>query len=201
MTEEIDFKNNGGLYMRETTKKLTLSAMFIAIGMVLPFFTGQIPAIGKMLLPMHIPVFLCGLICGWQYGLVVGLVLPLMRSVVVGMPVLFPTAVAMAFELATYGFVSGLIYGRSRWQCVIALYRAILAAMIAGRAVWGLAQIVLLGLSDGSFTWQAFMAGAFFNAIPGIIIQLILLPTIMVALNRTGLVPFHKTQPVPENVE
>lgn len=187
--------------MKETTKKLTLSAMFISIGLVLPIFTGQIPTIGNMLLPMHIPVFLCGLICGWQYGLVVGLVLPLMRTALFGMPVLFPTAIAMAFELATYGFVSGWIYGHSRWQCVIALYRSIIAAMIAGRAVWGVVQVILLGVSGGGFTWQMFMAGAFLNAIPGIIIQLILLPTVMVALNRTGLVRFHKAQTVVEKVE
>lgn len=186
---------------KETTKKLTLSAMFIAIGIVLPLFTGHIPAIGNMLLPMHIPVFLCGLICGWQYGLVVGFVLPLMRTAIFGMPVLFPTAIAMAFELATYGFVSGFIYGRSRWQCVIALYRSIIAAMIAGRAVWGVAQVVLLGISGGSFTWSMFMAGAFFKAVPGIIIQLILLPTVMVALNRTGLVRFHNAKLEPEKAE
>lgn len=185
----------------ETTKKLTLSAMFIALGIVLPFFTGQIPAIGNMLLPMHIPVFLCGLICGWQYGLVIGFVLPLMRSVVFGMPVLFPTAISMAFELAAYGFVSGFIYGHSRWQCVVALYRSIIAAMVTGRVVWGVVQIVLLGISGGAFTWKMFMAAAFFNAIPGIILQLILIPTVMVALNRTGLVRFHKADAEPERAD
>ena len=90
--------------------KLGLSAMFMALGLVLPFFTGQIQNIGNMLLPMHIPVFLCGLICGWKYGAVVGFILPLMRSVLFGMPVMFPNAVAMAFELMTYGLVVGLIY-------------------------------------------------------------------------------------------
>ena len=83
--------------MNDKIKKLTLSAMFLAIGMILPFFTGQIPRIGNMLLPMHIPVLLCGLICGWQYGAAVGLVLPLLRSMTLGMPPLFPTATAMAF--------------------------------------------------------------------------------------------------------
>ncbi|MCM1388000.1 MAG: ECF transporter S component [Bacillus sp. (in: Bacteria)] len=178
--------------MKETTKNLTLSAMFIAIGLILPIFTGQIPQIGNMLLPMHIPVFLCGLICGWKYGAAVGFVLPLMRSVIFGMPVLFPAAVAMSFELATYGFVAGLLYGISRWQCIRALYRSIIIAMFAGRAVWGVMQIILLGISGSAFTWQMFMAGAFFNAIPGIIIQLILLPAVMLALHRTGLVKFRK---------
>lgn len=187
--------------MNETTKKLCLSAMFIALGLVLPLFTGQIPQIGSMLLPMHIPVFLCGLICGWKYGAVTGLVLPLMRSVIFGMPVLFPTATAMAFELATYGLVAGLLYGISHWQCIRALYRSILVAMIAGRAVWGVVQMILLGITGGSFTWQMFMAGAFFNAIPGIILQLILIPTVMLALNRTGLVPFRTHKSAAEAAE
>lgn len=175
-----------------TIKNLTLSAMFLAIGLVLPMLTGQIQQIGNMLLPMHIPVFLCALICGWKYGVAVGTVLPLLRSVMFGMPVLFPTAIAMCFELATYGLVAGFLYGRSRWQCVVALYRSMLLAMITGRIVWGFMQILLLGISGSAFTWQMFMAGAFLNALPGIVLQLVLVPSVMVALNRTRLVRFKQ---------
>ena len=177
--------------MSKTTKNLTLSAMFLAIGMVLPFLTGQIPQIGNMMLPMHIPVLLCGLICGWQYGAVLGFVLPLLRYLVFGMPVLFPTGIAMAFELMTYGLVIGHVYSRSRWKCIIALYRALIAAMLAGRLVWAAAQVILLGVSGSVFTVQMFLAGAFLNAVPGIIIQLVLIPVVMAALGRTGLVHFH----------
>lgn len=177
--------------MGKTTKKLTLSAMFLAIGMVLPFLTGQIPEVGNMMLPMHIPVLLCGLICGWQYGAVLGFVLPLIRYFVFGMPVLFPTGTAMAFELMTYGLVIGLVYSVSRWKCIISLYRALIAAMIAGRIVWAAAQMILLGVSGSAFTLKMFLAGAFFNAVPGIIIQLVLIPTVMAALGMTGLVHFH----------
>ena len=126
--------------MHTKIKNLTLAALFLALGLVLPFFTGQIPQIGSMLLPMHLPVFLCGLICGWQYGAAVGFVVPLLRSVLFGMPPLFPTATSMAFELLTYGLVVGLLYSRSRWQCIRALYRCLIAAMLAGRAVWGVVQ-------------------------------------------------------------
>lgn len=178
--------------MQKTTKKLTLSAMFMALGMVLPFLTGQIQQIGNMLLPMHLPVFLCGLICGWKYGMVVGFILPLLRSATFGMPVLYPMALAMAFELATYGLVAGMLYERSRWKCVRALYRSLIAAMLAGRIVWGIAEIVLLGISGSTFTWQMFLSGALLNAIPGIVIQLILIPGIMLALNKTGMVPLKE---------
>lgn len=177
--------------MSKTTKNLTLSAMFLAIGMVLPFLTGQIPQIGNMMLPMHIPVLLCGVICGWKYGAVLGFILPLIRYMVFGMPVLFPTGMAMAFEMLTYGLVIGLLYSLSRWKCIVSLYRALIAAMIAGRLVWAVAQMVLLGVSGGAFTMKMFLAGAFFNAVPGIITQLVLIPAVMVALGRTGMVQFH----------
>lgn len=178
--------------MSETTKKLTLSAMFLAIGMVLPFLTGQIPQIGNMMLPMHIPVLLCGLICGWQYGAAIGLCLPIIRYMVFGMPVLFPTGIAMAVELMTYGLVIGLMYSLSKWKCIVSLYRALITAMLAGRLVWAAAQMILLGISGSAFTMKMFLAGAFFNAVPGIIIQLILIPAVMVALGRTGLVQFQR---------
>ena len=164
--------------------------MFMAIGLVLPMLTGNIPQIGNMLLPMHIPVFLCGLICGWPYGLAVGAILPLMRSFLWGMPPLYPVALAMTFELATYGLVAGFLYNRSKWQCLVALYRSLILAMLAGRIVWGAAEVILLGIFGNAFTWQAFMAGAILNALPGIIIQLTLIPALLVALNKTGLVKF-----------
>lgn len=181
------------------TKNLALSAMFVAVGLVLPFLTGQIPQIASMLLPMHIPVFLCCLICGWKYGTMVGFILPLLRSFLFSMPIIFPNAISMAFELAAYGFIAGFLYGRSRWQCIWAIYRSIITAMIGGRIVWAAAQIILLGLGGSAFTWKMFISGAFLNAIPGIIVQLILIPVVMVALNRADLVCFRKTK--AENAE
>ena len=105
------------------TKKLTLAAMFFAIGIILRFFIGQIPLIGQMLLPMHIPGLLCGLRVGWQLGLAVGFFLPLVRGMLFGMPALFPNGIGMAFEMATYGLVIGYLYSHSRWQCIKSLYR------------------------------------------------------------------------------
>lgn len=188
MSDEKNRKPGTG----SSVKNMTLTAMFLAIGMILPFFTGQIPQIGSMLLPMHLPVFLCALICGWKYGAVMAFILPLFRSAIFTMPPMYPVAVAMAFELATYALVAGLLYERSRWQCVKALYKCIIIAMLAGRAVWGVAMLILLGIKGNQFTFQAFLSGAFINAIPGIVIQLILIPVIMVALDRAKLVPFRR---------
>ena len=171
-------------------QNLALAALFMAAGLVLPFLTGQIPQIGSMLLPMHLPVLLCGLVCGWQYGALVGAVLPLVRYLLFGMPPVFPTGVAMCFELAAYGFLAGWLYAHSRWKCVKALYACLIPAMIGGRLVWGVVEVVLLGLTGSAFTWSAFLAGAVLNAVPGIILQLVFIPAFMVALDRTGFCRF-----------
>ncbi len=157
---------------------LSVSAMLMALGMVLPFLTGQIPEIGNMLLPMHIPVFLCAMICGWQYGVSVGFILPLLRGWIFGAPPFFPNGLGMAFELATYGLIAGLLYVNSK-KDLFAIYRSLIIAMLAGRAVWGVARVVMLGLGNIPFSFQMFLAGAFLNAIPGLIIQLILIPAIL----------------------
>lgn len=177
------------IFVMNNVKKLAVTAMLFAVGMVLPFFIGQIPAIGKMLLPMHIPVLLCGFIVGWQYGALIGFLLPIVRGLVFGMPPLYPNAVAMAFEMAAYGFVSGYLYSHARWQCTKMLYISLVTAMLAGRIVWAFAEVILLGIGGNIFTWKMFATGAFLNAIPGIIVQLTLIPLIMVALRRAKVVP------------
>lgn len=172
------------------TFSLVLSALFLGLCLVLPMITGGIPAIGNMLLPMHIPVLFCGLICGWQYGAIVGFIAPLLRSVLFGMPPMYPVALAMAFELAAYGLLIGLLYARLHRRGVAGVYMALVPAMIGGRLVWGLAEIVLLGLAGNAFTMQAFLSGALLSAVPGILVQLILIPAIMAGLDRTGVVKF-----------
>lgn len=178
--------------MKQTIKNLTLTAMFLALGLILPFFTGQIPQIGNMLLPMHIPVLMCGFICGWQYGGTIGFILPLLRFMLFGMPPIYPIGIAMAFELATYGVLSGILFSHSRWKCIVSLYRCLIIAMIGGRIVWGIVRMVISAAGGVMFSWKLFMAGAFFNAIPGIIVQLVLIPTVMLALEKTGIVRFHR---------
>ena len=164
-------------------KNLTLAAMFLALGLVLPFLTGQIPQIGVMLSPMHYPVLLCGFICGWQYGALVGFICPLLRSVLFGMPPM-PSAIPMAFELMTYGCLAGLIYSFFKEKNLTAICVTLVLAMLGGRIVWGIAQMVMHGVRGTAFTFSAFLAGAFTNAFVGIVLQLILIPLIMVAVNK-----------------
>lgn len=182
--------------MNQKTKDLVSAALCVALGLIVPQvfhlipFVGAVPNLGGVFLPMHIPVLLCGLICGWQQGAVVGFVLPLLRSALFGAPAFYPMATGMAFELMTYGLVAGLLYGLSKWHCLLALYRSLVLAMLAGRVVWGIVQTIQMGVFGNGFTLQMFLAGAFINAIPGILAQLILIPAVMLALGRTGLVPF-----------
>ncbi len=177
------------------TKKLvlniSLSGMFLALAFVLPFLTGQIPEIGKMLLPMHIPVLLCGFICGAPYGLLVGFVAPILRSLALGMPLLFPTATAMAFELAVYGFMAGLLY-KALPKKKINIYASLVGAMVVGRVIWGFVMLCLLGFDATKFTLSAFWAGAVANAIPGIIVQIIFIPIIVMLLEKARLIANEK---------
>lgn len=168
------------------TRTMILSAMFLALTYVLPFLTGQIQQIGSMLCPMHIPVILCGFICGWPWGLLVGIIAPLLRSITLGMPPLFPTAICMAFELATYGAVSGLLH-KILPKKKVSVYISLISAMLLGRLVWGAAMFICMGINGGSFGFSAFIAGAITNAIPGIILQIVLVPIVVMLLDNANL--------------
>jgi thiamine transporter ThiT len=186
------------LYGKDTSMKskklvlnVSLSGMFLALAYVMPFLTGQIPEIGSMLCPMHIPVLLCGFVCGAPYGLVVGLVAPVLRSLTLGMPPLFPTATAMAFELAVYGLMAGLLY-KALPKKKINIYTSLIGAMIIGRIVWGVVMFCIMGFDMTKFGIAAFWAGAVVNAIPGIIAQIILIPMFIMVLEKAKLMPNKK---------
>lgn len=168
---------------KKAIKKLAVVALLLAIGLVLPFFTMQIKQIGKMLLPMHIPVILCGFLCGYKYGAILGAVLPILRSLLFSMPQFYPNAVGMMFELAIYGLVTGLLYAKlkdKKGGIIITL----IGAMLSGRIVWGLIRGILSVAAGGAFTLELFMAGAFVEALPGIILQIVLIPIIVLALKK-----------------
>ena len=163
--------------------KMILSSLFLALAYVMPFFTGQIPEIGSMLCPLHLPILLCGFLCGWPWGLAVGFLAPLFRSLILGMPPLFPTALCMAFELAAYGAITGIMH-RILPRKKPYIYVSLITAMLFGRLVWGAAMFVFMGINGGSFTFAAFLAGAFTNAIPGILVQILLIPVLVMVLDQ-----------------
>lgn len=160
-------------------KNLILSAMFLALGVVLPLFTTQIKEIGDSLLPMHIPVLLCGALCGWKYGAVIGFILPFFRSIIFSMPPIYPNAVWMAFELLAYGAVFGFLYNNAKRKNVLTLYLSLISALLAGRIVWAIVKTLLLSFAGKTFTFSAFLMGGFVDAIPGLALQLVLVPLVV----------------------
>lgn len=170
-----------------SAKKITYSAVCLALAIVLPYITGNIPEIGSMLCPMHIPVLLCGFICGPFYAGAVGFIAPILKSVISGgMPPMFPAAIAMAFELLAYGALSGLLNNvlpRKNGY----IYLSLVMAMLGGRVMWGIVRFVLATVSAEVFTFEAFLAGAITSAIPGIILHILLIPVCVMALRRANL--------------
>lgn len=163
--------------------KLTLSAMFLALALLLPFLTGQIQQIGSMLCPMHLPVLLCGFFCGAPWGLAVGFIAPLLRSALFSMPPMFPKAFCMAFELATYGVIAGWLHHKLPKR-KLTVYLTLLTAMIAGRLVWGILMFACLGFDVSKFGFHAFLSGAVIEAVPGILLQLLFIPILVISLEK-----------------
>ena len=167
-------------------KKLVFTAVCAALCLVLPMAFHSIPNAGQVILPMHIPVLLCGLVCGWPNGLLCGLIGPLLSSVITGMP---PAAMlpSMMVECAAYGMVSGLgmKYVRTG-KSVTDLYISMIAAMVLGRVVAGFAKAWIFTPGVAPFAW---VTTSLVTGIPGIVIQLVLMPLVVTALTRARLIP------------
>ena len=169
------------------TKRLVLTAVNIALCLVLPMAFHSIPNGGKIMLPMHIPVLLCGMVCGAPYGAVCGLLGPMLSSVLTGMPTaaLLP---AMMVECAAYGLTTGLMLRLVRTGKTYAdLYLSLVAAMLVGRLVSGVTKALFF--MAGQYTMQAWIAASFVTALPGIVLQLAVVPSIVYYLMRAGLIP------------
>ncbi len=164
-------------------QKLTLAAVCLALCLVLPFLTGNIPQIGNALCPMHIPVFLCAFLCGPWWAAGIGFMAPLLRFLLVGMPPIFPTGLAMAFELMSYGVIAGLLYRRLPGKPVY-IYVSLLGAMVGGRIIWGIARALMSGAAGAAFTWALFLADGFINALWGIALHILLIPVVVMALKK-----------------
>ena len=167
-------------------KKMVLTALFIAVGLVLPMAFHSIPNAGSIFLPMHIPVLICGLVCGFPYGLICGIGTPLLSSMLTGMP---PAAFlpSMLCELAMYGFAASMIMHFIRIKNkYVQVYVALIGAMIAGRVVYGILNALIF--RAGSYSLQIWMASAFVTALPGVAIQILLIPPVIFALEKAKLI-------------
>lgn len=169
--------------MYAAKKNVMTAALFLSLGLILPFFTMQLPQFGNMLLPMHIPILLCGFICGPRYGAFVGLLTPVLRSLLFGLPPLFPIALLMAFELTAYGFMTGWLSHRFPRKPVY-LWLSLIIAMLVGRLAWGMAAYVLFSFGETALTWQHFLNATILLAIPGIALQLLIIPPLVLMIDR-----------------
>ena len=168
---------------KKILKDFMISLIFFAVAMVLPFWTGQIPEIASMVCPMHIPILLWGYYCGGFWGAVTGAVAALVRGAAFGMPQLFPNAVCMAFELAAYGLVMGIL--REKWKDVkLGVFAMLAAAMVIGRVVWGIAMFACMGFNPAKFGFGDFITGAVTNTTPGIAVQFALIPIFVMTINN-----------------
>lgn len=168
--------------MKSTTKKLVSCALCIAIGVLLPMAFHVIPNGGSIFLPMHIPVLICGLFCGAPYGLACGIFTPFLSSMITGMPpaMILPQ---MMIELAVYGLVTGLCEKHIILKNEISkLYMSLIIAMLAGRIMNGFVNTCIL--STQGYTLSVFMTASFITCLPGIILQLIVVPVLVRILNR-----------------
>lgn len=168
-------------------KKSIITAICIALCYVVPLLFHGVQNAGRVFLPMHLPVFLCGLICGWQYGLLCGLAGPALSSLLTSMP---PVAIlpSMMLELAVYGCVSGLMMRFIRTKNTYAdLYISLIAALLCGRVVAGLMQALIF--SKGAYSMTAWVSGYVVTSWPGTLIQLVLLPSVVFALMKAHLIP------------
>jgi len=168
-------------------RKMVYAAICLALAMVLPFLTGQIPQFGKMLCPMHIPAFLCGFICGPVWGALIGFIAPLLRYLIFGMPILIPTGLSMAFELAVYGALAGILYKKLPKKNVY-IYVTLVVSMLVGRIVAGIANYLILFSRGQSYTMATFLSVNFVTAIPGIILHIVVIPIIIMALRKAKLI-------------
>jgi niacin transporter len=172
-----------------TTKKTVYTSLLIAVGVMLPVALHFVPNAGSVLLPMHVPVLICGIVCGFPYGLLCGLITPLVSSLLTGMP---PAAMlpAMLCELAVYGFISALLARYARTKNIYAnVYIALLGAMLAGRIVFGVLNSLIF--RAGEYSAQIWLTSAFVTALPGIVIQLVLIPGVVIALQKSKLIEVY----------
>jgi len=182
-----------------TTRKLVVTAMLIALCVVLPMAFHTIPRAGSILLPMHIPVLLAGLVCGWKFGLITGAVGPILSTMLTGMPPTMAIASLMSIELAVYGLVTGvMIYFVRTRSATLDLYVSLVVAMLVGRIIAGFAQyIYFFGGTYVNEVWTAnytmglWASSYFVTSLPGLVIQLAFIPSVVMALERERVIPLR----------
>ncbi|MCH5151807.1 MAG: ECF transporter S component [Clostridiales bacterium] len=179
------------------TLNVVTTAMLSALAVILSTIMHHIPGVNMataiLLSPMHFPVLLIGILCGPWLGLIGGVLAPVVSFLMSGMASPPPsTLVPMIFELGMYGFLTGMmrkVFIKNPKTNRFASILALVIAMVAGRALNAVVGAIFLA-ADGQLyfvaLWTKF-AGNFTSTWAGIIIQLVLIPAILFALQRSGI--------------
>ena len=168
------------------TKQIVLTALFVALGVALPQAFHAIPNAGSIFLPMHIPVLISGYAVGPVFGLLCGILTPLLSHLIFSMPPA-PVLPGMLCELAMYGLMSGLLNKVVNIENrLVKNYVVLIGAMLCGRVTYGILNALVF--KAGSYSLQAWISAAFVTAIPGIIIQLVLIPILVDRLQKANLI-------------
>lgn len=165
------------------SREIVFAGLFIAMGLILPIIFHTFTMGGPAFLPMHIPVLIAGLLLSPKTALFVGIITPILSSVLTGMPPVYPMLPIMIFELATYGFVAALC---SR-KFYLGLYPSMFIAMIAGRIMAGLVVAVLAFGFGFPTNPIPYVYGAIMTGIPGIIIQILVVPAFAKLISVLGI--------------
>lgn len=171
---------------------LAVAALCVSLGILIPSVFHLFGQVGSVFCPMHIPVIVCGMVCGWKYGGLCGLIVPPLSFLIIGMPPIYPVGVSMMLELCAYGVIAGLLYKKCN------VFSSLVGAMLGGRVVYGVVNLILTGIAGTSYSLQTFLTAAFVTALPGIVIQLIFIPALIVLLEQVG---FLKKKAKPETDE
>lgn len=163
------------MYEKNYTKRLVIAGLFLAIGVLIPSIFHTVGIAGTVFLPMHIPVLLGGFLLPPHLALILGMVTPLLNSMVTGMPQLFPIGLIMIFELGFYGFIASILYRKLRMPSILSL----IFSMFVGRIVAGLIVFILATFFQVQMDPILYIIGGASTGLPGIIIQLVLVPTLI----------------------
>lgn len=170
--------------MNHSTRKLATTGILVALGIILPMAFHAIPRAGMIFLPMHLPVLICGLLCGPAYGAACGVLAPLLSSLLTSMPPA-PVLPGMLCELAVYGLVAGLAMRKfASLDYLPRVFCSLLVAMLSGRLVAGLTNALIF--QAGQYSFSAWIQASFVTALPGIAIQIVLIPLLLKALEKSG---------------
>lgn len=183
-------------------RDMTITAMFIALGVILPYIFHTVEISGRIFLPIHIPVILCGLICGPFLGSICAIAVVPLCFALTGLPILYPVGLIMILELIAYAVTVSIIFRvLKKFNLIFSLYVALISAMIIGRGVLGLSSYIIYGVVGDGYAFSAFISAAFVTAFPGIIIQLILIPWLYILLKKAKLIDIEQNKKQHNNIK